>query len=102
MKCIGKCASIACTELALSIDEVKNLAKVGKPPKIENGLCNHLKEGKCQSYDQRPVLCRLWGAVESMRCPYGCEAERIMTDGEARDLIRQVFKLSDGKWTDNR
>lgn len=103
IKCKGLCAAISCTELALSIDEVRNLHKdSGKPVKLENGQCNHLQEGRCQSYDKRPVICRLWGVTESMRCPHGCEAEKILSDGEAKDLIRRVFKLSDGKWTDNR
>lgn len=32
-------------------------------------------EGRCSVYDVRPMVCRLWGLVPSMRCPYGCKPE---------------------------
>lgn len=28
---------------------------------------------KCSVYDVRPMICRLWGATDSMPCPYGCK-----------------------------
>lgn len=34
--------------------------------------CNLLKDGKCSVYEDRPLLCRLWGAVEKMPCVFGC------------------------------
>jgi hypothetical protein len=35
--------------------------------------CPALTEaGQCAVYDARPMLCRLYGAVEDLRCPYGC------------------------------
>lgn len=102
VKCKGLCDKISCTELALSVDEVKNLHKEsGEVTKMRDGLCNHLKDGRCKVYGDRPVVCRLWGVTESMRCPHGCEAERILSDGEARKIVNDVFKLSDGKWVDN-
>ena len=29
--------------------------------------------GRCTVYAIRPMLCRLWGAVENMPCVYGCQ-----------------------------
>lgn len=34
--------------------------------------CPLLVDGRCSAYDDRPTVCRLWGAEETMRCPWGC------------------------------
>lgn len=49
--------------------------------------------GLCRVYDRRPLICRLWGTVENMICPFGCRPERYLTDAEARDLIRRVEQI---------
>lgn len=37
------------------------------------GDCSMLTEDRrCSAYDDRPMICRLWGAVENMKCPFGC------------------------------
>jgi hypothetical protein len=103
IKCKGLCAPIACTEIGMSLDEVRHLTNAsGVPPKQKDGLCNQLKDGRCGSYADRPVACRLWGVVDAMRCPHGCETEKVLSDGEGRKIVEKVFKLSNGKWTDNR
>lgn len=47
----------------------------------------------CNAYAVRPVLCRLFGSVEKMRCPHGCEPERWLTDQEARDLLDEANRI---------
>ena len=29
-------------------------------------------DGRCAVYDLRPMVCRLWGTIQSMACPHGC------------------------------
>lgn len=29
-------------------------------------------KGDCSIYEARPFICRLWGVIESMKCPHGC------------------------------
>lgn len=29
--------------------------------------------GRCSVYEARPFICRLWGVVDDMPCPHGCE-----------------------------
>ncbi len=31
--------------------------------------------GRCSVYELRPMVCRIWGAVKSMRCSHGCRPE---------------------------
>jgi Putative zinc- or iron-chelating domain len=30
---------------------------------------------RCQGYEVRPAVCRLWGSVDAMPCPWGCEPD---------------------------
>lgn len=49
-------------------------------------------DGRCQAYDVRPLVCRLWGVVKEMQCHHGCQPERWLPDSEARLLMREVAK----------
>lgn len=52
------------------------------------------RAGRCRVYLDRPLVCRLYGVVRGMRCPYGCEPERWLPEHEARALIASVEELS--------
>jgi Fe-S-cluster containining protein len=36
----------------------------------------------CGVHDIRPMICRLWGSTETMRCPHGCRPSRELTEAE--------------------
>lgn len=38
----------------------------------EDLRCPYLKDGDCEIYTWRPLLCRAFGVVKEMRCPHGC------------------------------
>lgn len=47
---------------------------------------------RCGAYEVRPMLCRLWGAVESMPCEYGCrpkDGQRLLADEDGYRLIAE-------------
>lgn len=44
-------------------------------------------EGRCGVYEHRPMICRLYGVFEGLRCEYGCEPERMLTTAEAVELL---------------
>jgi hypothetical protein len=48
------------------------------------------KDRRCSVYAIRPMICRLWGVVESMPCPYGCKPERYLSDAESYRLIAEA------------
>lgn len=61
-----------------------------------NLTCPALHHGACAIYAVRPLICRLWGVVRKMACPWGCQPERWLTDSEAAALLAEMDKLSRG------
>jgi hypothetical protein len=61
--------------------------------------CEALTEGKrCAVYEMRPVICRLWGVMESMRCPFGCRPEGgFMADLDGYRLIARAWIIGGGR-----
>lgn len=47
--------------------------------------------GDCTVYDVRPLICRMWGAIDPMPCPYGCEpAGGRLSHDTARSLLARL------------
>jgi Fe-S-cluster containining protein len=66
----------------------------------ERFWCDALTAGKrCAVYDLRPLICRLWGAVEGMPCVYGCvpEGGRWLSDIDAYRMIAESTRIGGGK-----
>ena len=52
-------------------------------------VCPFLKEGKCSIYEKRPAICHLWGAIETLPCPYGCKPNGpLLTKKEGHQYLR--------------
>lgn len=49
--------------------------------------------GNCSVYDYRPLICRLFGVVKQMQCPFGCIPERWLTDKEAQALFKEIRSI---------
>jgi Fe-S-cluster containining protein len=50
----------------------------------------------CAVYSIRPLACRIWGAVERMRCPYGCvPAGGWLPEERAWELFAEAFRAAD-------
>ena len=57
--------------------------------------CEALTEGKrCAVYEMRPLVCRLWGAAEGLKCPFGCIPEGgWLADAEAYRMIAESMRI---------
>jgi hypothetical protein len=56
---------------------------MGKPTWPDGQLtCPLLVDNRCSMYDNRPLICRLWGIIREMPCPFGCAPDRIPSDAE--------------------
>lgn len=56
-----------------------------------NGQCGHLVNGKCSVYDNRPLICRIFGTSEIMLCE-GCIPDRILSEEETTEIIHEYVK----------
>jgi len=59
--------------------------------------CPYAVDGKCECYEHRPFVCRLFGTVTTegslMRCPHGCHPENPFTEEEADRLMGRYIRL---------
>ena len=107
MHCKGKCAD-SCGPIGMSKAEYDALRSlVGERIQaitLDTGeilLTNYDKElhcpllanGKCSVYENRPMICRLWGMVKKMRCPHGCRPRRWISREESFDLLDAARRL---------
>ena len=60
------------------------------PEHIKILTCPYAVNGRCEIYEQRPLICRLFGAVDAplMTCPHGCGPVGKLTDEQAREMMR--------------
>ena len=53
--------------------------------------CPHLGENGCQVYEERPLICRLFGTTPRLACPNGRRPE-AMIDGRTEQQIFDFFE----------
>ena len=84
MQCQGLCSD-SCGPIGMSVRERARIIERARKP-ITCGhyaSCSMLTpERKCGVYEIRPMICRLWGLLKSMPCPYGCRPEGGLLDNE--------------------
>jgi len=53
--------------------------------------CVHLGPNGCKVYDERPLICRVFGTTSNMPCPNGCRPEE-MIDSKIERHIHHYIK----------
>lgn len=72
-----------------------NGQNLGRAVLFDCVTCPLLKDGRCSIYDIRPLICRIWGAVQAMRCPHGCTPKRWLSPRESFRLLSRARALSE-------
>lgn len=111
MKCAGHCGRdrwntccgpIACTEIEANFleeyDGVRSAWSINADGTVRMDLkaaggmiCPHLGlGGRCTAYEVRPLICRAWGTVRALACPWGCRPERWMADREFAEILSEM------------
>ncbi len=108
VKCQGHCAPF-CSAIGyesiekMNIEEKHSQFPSGFENPTDNGQtirCGSLSsENRCTIYDERPMICRLFGATQMMmQCPVGCElmnpSEERLTPEEVMGLLLEVKLLN--------
>ncbi|MDO8178956.1 MAG: YkgJ family cysteine cluster protein [Undibacterium sp.] len=52
--------------------------------------CPHLGKNGCEVYEERPLICRLFGTTPQLVCPNGRRPE-VMIDPKVEEKIHQFF-----------
>jgi Fe-S-cluster containining protein len=47
----------------------------------------------CGVHDVRPMICRLWGSAEMMRCEFGCRPQRELSEAEAYEFLERSRRI---------
>lgn len=50
--------------------------------------CPHLGPTGCQVYDERPLVCRMFGTVEKLPCPHGRRPAVMLDPAVEREILR--------------
>lgn len=106
--CKGLC-SVGCVDVDMSeLERLRIKQRQGVTMRKTLGLyhksgpkkCKALKKnGACGVYEDRPLICRAWGAIEAAPCPFGCVPDNgtYLTDEQYKGLQLAVEQLG-GHW----
>lgn len=104
--CDGRCWT-SCGPVGMSDRERQRIRQAGyritpyreAMQRAETYYCEALTEDRrCAVYDLRPMVCRLWGAVEGLPCVYGCRPEGgYLSDAEGYWLIGESRRIAGGE-----
>lgn len=91
MECQGLCSE-SCGPLIVDEPERAQIReRTGRTLRLLQLDCPQLTIlRRCSIYTDRPLICRLWGVVESMPCPWGCKPDRYLTDAEGHQLLARA------------
>jgi Fe-S-cluster containining protein len=65
-----------------------------------NGVCSHLKNGKCSIYENRPFICRIFGTSELLKCE-DCTPEKYLNEKETIELVHRYTLLRRNEESNN-
>lgn len=105
LECRGKCQHSCAASVDMSdVERARILAEASlrMPSRDEApGACIALTMlGACVVYPVRPMICRLWGVTDAMRCPHGCRpAGGYLADRDALNLLLDAFEVGGGGYS---
>lgn len=95
--CKGLCAAFCCVVPMLPLEAERIQERHARPLPVAVGRslqCPLLSdEDRCTVYEARPFVCRLWGTVEALKCPHGCEPPEWLTAPQAERLLREYHAV---------
>ncbi|MEW6115362.1 MAG: YkgJ family cysteine cluster protein [Nitrospirota bacterium] len=87
--CLEGCTE-CCGPIPFTRDEWKRVKDKRKATSVD---CPYFLNGRCDIYADRPFICRLYGAAEDLKCPYGCRPEKLLTAEKSAELTKAYLKL---------
>lgn len=68
------------------------------PIKADCKTCQFSTSEGCAIYANRPLICRLFGAVDTpwLTCPHGASAAQLLSEDDATELLAAAAALAAG------
>lgn len=91
-KCVPGCHD-CCGPVTTSSEEMSRLpvkSDAEHDAALDDLRCVHLGPKGCEVYEERPLICRLFGTTSNIPCPNGCAPE-IMTDSETEKQVHEYM-----------
>lgn len=85
--CHDCCGPVTASSVELARMPIKSKAK--HDAALLGWNCVHLGASGCEAYEERPLICRLFGTTPSLPCPEGKGPERPTEEA----VVRQVNEL---------
>ena len=94
VNCKGLCAE-SCGPILYSEAEAKRMRERGVTPPTwdDTATCTALKNNRCSIYENRPFICRLFGATKALRCKHGCAPDKWVTQEEENRMMAELGPL---------
>lgn len=96
-KCQDSCHSVGLAKIEQDVIKKRHGICINTGLYIESGCPALGMFGQCQVYPDRPLICRLWGMLESMRCPWGCLPEGgLLSEEQGSTAITRTLTFDKG------
>jgi len=89
--CLPGC-SACCGPIAMTGKEWAKFPKKRYAKSLAD-TCPYSKKGRCEFYECRPLICRIFGATVDLACPHGCRPDRYLTKRESREIMTAYMQL---------
>lgn len=93
-KCQASCGSVGMTGLEQQRIAERHGKRLPRMAAFEHSCPALGPFGTCAVYEDRPLVCRLWGLVQSMACPHGCVPDGGWLDeAKGREAMQAAIAL---------
>ena len=98
VKCKGLCTE-SCGPINFFEIERINIERThgakGIPQAKRDLSCNQLtNSGRCKIYNERPLICRLFGVAKGLKCQHGCVPDKYLPDRKAQKFMEAIEDLT--------
>ncbi len=91
-KCVPGCHD-CCGPVTTSSEEMSRLpvkSDAAHEAALQEYNCVHLGPKGCTVYEERPLICRLFGTTSTLPCPNGCRPD-TMVDSEVEHRVHRYI-----------
>lgn len=82
-----------CGPVTASSEELSRLPSCSEKDRaaaLAEWSCPHLGPAGCRVYEERPLICRLFGTTPQLTCPNGCRPAEMTERGVERQILRYI------------